>query len=91
MGMWVAVLVVTSVLLVPVVGSEPAMAEGPGPSTSARLAGGEAKDAAGRVPQPAAGPSKKTTASRTLERAARPERDSPVLNLLWLLTTSSRH
>jgi hypothetical protein len=91
MGMWVAVLVVTSVLLVPVVGSEPAMAEGPGPSTSARLAGGEAKDAPRRVPQkPAAGPAEKTTASPTLERAARPERDSRVLNLLWLLTTSSR-
>lgn len=54
------------------------------------LAGGEAKDAPGRVPRPAAGPSKKTTASRKLERAARLERDSPVLNLLWLLTTSSR-
>jgi len=63
MGTWVAVLVVTSVLL----------------------------DAPGRVPQkPAAGPSKKTTASRKLERAARPERDRPVLNLFWLLTTSSR-
>jgi hypothetical protein len=49
-----------------------------------------AKDAPGRVPQkPAAGPAEKITASRTLERAASPERDSPVLNLLWLLTTSS--
>jgi len=57
------------------------MAEGPGPSTAAGLAGGEAEDAPGRVPQKAAaGLSKKTTASRKLERAARPERDSSVLS-----------
>ena len=35
MGMWVAVLVITSVLLLPLGGSESAMAEGPGRLTSA--------------------------------------------------------
>ena len=41
MGMWVAVLVITSVLLLPLGGSESAMAEGPGRLTSASLAAGD--------------------------------------------------
>ncbi len=93
MGMWVAVLVITSVLLLPLGGSESAMAAaGPGRLTSASLAAGDAKDAPGRAPRkPVAGPPKKTKPSPNLERATRPEPDSPVLNLLWLLTASRRH
>ncbi len=92
MGMWVAVLVITSVLLLPLGGSESAMAEGPGRLTSASLAAGDAKDAPGRAPRkPVAGPPKKTKPSPNLERTTRPEPDSPVLNLLWLLTASRRH
>jgi len=52
----------------------------------------DAKDAPGRAPRkPVAGPPKKTKPSPNLERATRPEPDSPVLNLLWLLTASRRH
>jgi len=93
MGMWVAVLVITSVLLLPLGGSESAMvAVGPGRLTSASLAAGDAKDAPGRAARkPVAGPPKKTKPSPNLERATRPEPDSPVLNLLWLLTASRRH
>ncbi len=93
MCMWVAVLVITSVLLLPLGGSESAMAAaGPGRLTSASLAAGDAKDAPGRAPRkPVAGPPKKTKPSPNLERATRPEPDSPVLNLLWLLTASRRH
>jgi len=60
--------------------------------TSASLAAEDAKDAPGRAARkPVAGPPKKTKPSPNLERATRPEPDSPVLNLLWLLTASRRH
>src|SRR5229473_648621 len=59
---------------------------------AAALRAWDAKDAPGRAPRkPVAGPPKKTKPSPNLERATRPEPDSPVLNLLWLLTASRRH
>ena len=86
-----AALVVAGVLLLPPGGSVSATAEGSGALTSVSRTAGETSDAPGRSPQKAvAGPPKKTVAPAKLERATPSERDSPFLNLLWLLTGSSR-
>lgn len=86
-----AVLVVAGVLILPPGGSASATAEGSGALTSVSRAVGETSDAPGRSPRKAvAGPPKKTAAPSKLERATPSERDSPLLNLLWLLTGSSR-
>jgi hypothetical protein len=87
----VAALVVAGVLLLPPGGSVSATAEGSGALTSVSRTAGETSDAPGRSPQKAvAGPPKKTVAPAKLEAATPSERDSPLLNLLWLLTGSSR-
>ena len=90
--MWVVVLAITSVVVLALGGSASAMAEGLGSSTSPSLAAaGEAKTAPGHgLHKPGAGQPKKTAAPPGLERATRFERDSPVLNLLWLLAGASR-
>lgn len=86
-----AVLVVAGGLLLAPGGSVSATPEDPGASTSVSRAAGETGDAPGRSPRKAvAGSPKKTVASSNLERATPSERDSPLLNLLWLLTGSSR-
>jgi hypothetical protein len=92
--MWVVAVAMASVVVLALGGSEAAMAEGPGSSASPSLAAaGEARAAPGHgLQKPVAGEPKKTGASPGLERATRSERDRPVLNLLWLLTgTSRRH
>jgi len=87
----VAALVVAGVLLLPPGGSVSAPAEGSGALTSVSRTAGETSDAPGRSPQKAvAGSPKKTVAPAKLDRATPSERDSPLLNLLWLLTGSSR-
>lgn len=87
----VAVLVVAGGLFLAPGGSVSATAEGPGALTSVSRAAGETGDAPGRSPRKAvAGSPKKTAAPSNLERATPSERDSPLLNLLWLLTGSSR-
>ena len=88
----VTVLVIVGVALVlSVGGTGSAMAEGSGAVTSASRTAGETTTTPGRSPQKAiAGPSKKTAAPPNIERTIPSERDSPVLNLLWLLTGSSR-
>ena len=86
-----AVLVVAGGLLLSAGGSVSATPEGPGSLTSVSRTAGETSDPPGRSPQKAvAGPPKKTVAPAKLERATPSERDSPFLNLLWLLTGSSR-
>jgi hypothetical protein len=88
---WAAGLVVAAVLLLPAGGSVSASAERSGASTSVSRAAGDTSDAPGRSPQKVvAGPPKKTVAPPNLERATPSERDSRFLNLLWLLTGSSR-
>jgi hypothetical protein len=86
------VLAITSVVVLAVGGSTSALAEGLGSSAApSRAAAGEPKAASGRgLQKPGAVQPKKTAASPGLERAPRPERDSPVLNLLWLLTGVAR-
>ena len=87
------VLAITSVVVLAVGGSTSAVAEDPGSLTSpSRAAAGETKAAPGHgLQKPGAVQPKKTAASSPgLERAPRPERDSPVLNLLWLLTGVAR-
>jgi hypothetical protein len=88
----VAVLVVAGGLLLAPGGSVSATAEDPGGArTSVSRAAGETGDAPGRSPRKAvAGSPKKTAAAPKLERPTPSERDSPLLNLLWLLTGSSR-
>lgn len=88
---WVRVLIVAGVLILPPGGSGSVMAEGSGALTSVSRTAGETSDAPRRSPQKAVtGPPKKTVAPSNLERATPSERDRPVLNLLWLLTGSSR-
>jgi hypothetical protein len=88
---WVAVLVVAGVLLLPAGGSVSVTAEGPGSVASVSRPAGEPSDAPERSPQKAvAGPPKKTGAPAKLDRATPSDRDSPLLNILWLLTGSSR-
>ena len=87
----VAALVVAGVLLLPSGGSVSATAEGPGALTSVSRSAGESRDAPERSSRKAvAAPPKKSAAPSNLERANPSERDRPVLNLLWLLTGSSR-
>jgi hypothetical protein len=87
----VAVLVVAGVLLLPAGGSVSVTAEGPGSLTSVSRTAGETSDAPEPSPQKAvAGSPKKTVAPAKLDRATPSERDSPLLNVLWLLTGSSR-
>jgi hypothetical protein len=88
---WVRVLIVAGVLILPPGGSGSVMAEGSGALTSVSRTAGETSDAPGRSPQKAvAGPRKKTVAPAKLDRPTPSERDSPLLNVLWLLTGSSR-
>ena len=88
----VAVLALTSVVLMLLGGSGSPMAEGLDASTSPARAGREIKDAPRRTlaEKPLAGQLRKTTASPGVGQAARFEPDSPVLRLLWLLTGASR-
>src|SRR5260370_9869057 len=92
MGMWVAVLVITSVLLLPLGGSESAMvAAGPRRLTSASLAARGAKDAPRRAPRkPVAGPPKKKKAAPHLGRATRPAPRCPRLSLLVTFTARDK-
>jgi hypothetical protein len=91
MGMWKMVLAVAGVAFLLLNGSDSARAAGPGAATSPSRATGELKDPSPKSPPKAiVGPPRKAKASPSIERASRPEPDSPVLNLLWLLTGASR-
>jgi len=86
--MRVVVLAITSIIALALGGSESAVANGNGSTTPPSMIGGEIKAAPEpsvkkQVPRRA---KEKTQASPTIS----PDRDGPVLRLLWLLTGSSR-
>jgi len=86
--MRVVVLAITSIIALALGGSESAVANGNGSTTPPSMTGGEIKAA----PEPSVKKQvtrrakEKTQASPTIS----PDRDGPVLRLLWLLTGSSR-
>lgn len=90
--MRVALFVITSIIVLALGESESAVAGGSHSSTSPGVAAGVAKATPERsAEKQVAGRAKVTPrASPDLARANRPERDGPVLRLLWLLTGSSR-
>jgi type IV secretory pathway TrbL component len=89
--MRVAVLAITSMIVLAWGGSESAVANGNNPSTPSSMTAGEIKPAPGQsVKKQFTRAKENTKASPALERANSPGRDSPVLRLLWLLTGSSR-
>jgi hypothetical protein len=89
--MWKMVLAVAGVAFLLLNGSDPARAEGPGVATSPGRTTRELENPSPKSPPKAiVGPTKKAKASPSVEGAGRPEPDSPVLNLLWLLTGASR-
>jgi hypothetical protein len=84
----VVVLAITSIIALALGGSESAVANGNGLTTPPSMIGGEIKAA----PEPSV---KKQVTSRAKEKTQAPptispDRDGPVLRLLWLLTGSSR-
>ncbi len=89
--MWKMVLAVAGFAFLLLNGSASARAEGPGAATSPSRTTRELEHPSPKTaPKAFVGPPKKATASPSVERASRPEPDSPVLNLLWLLTGASR-
>jgi hypothetical protein len=87
--MWVAVLAITSLIVLALGGSESAVAQGNNSSTppSMTAKAGPEQSVKKQVTSRA---KENTKASPDLERPNSPDRDSPVLRLLWLLTGSSR-
>ncbi len=90
--MRVALLAITSVIVLASGESGSAVADGKSSSTPPGVAAGMVKAAPERSAEKQVTSRAKVTpgAPPRLERADRPERDGPVLRLLWLLTGSSR-
>jgi len=86
--MRVVVLAITSITVLVFSGSESAVANGNGSVTPPSMIAGEIKAAPEQSvkKQVASRAKEKTQASPTIS----PDRDGPVLRLLWLLTGSSR-
>ena len=90
--MRVAVLVITSIIVLAPGGSKSAVASGNGSVIPPSMIAGETKAAPERSvrKQATSRANEKTQASPSRERAISPDRDGPVLRLLWLLTGASR-
>lgn len=90
--MRVAVLAITSIIVLASAGSKSAEANGNGSVTPPSVIAGETKAAPEQSvrKQVTSRAKENTQASPSLERAISPDRDGPALRLLWLLTGSSR-
>jgi len=87
--MRVAVLAITSIFVLALGGSESAVANGKGSVTPPSMIAGETK-AAPEQKQVTSRAKENTQVPPSIERASSPDRDGPVLRLLWLLTGASR-
>jgi hypothetical protein len=90
--MWVAALAITSIFILALGGYESAVASDKGSVTPPSKIAPETKAAPERSvkKQDTSRAKENSQASPELERANSPDRDSPVLRLLWFLTGSSR-
>jgi hypothetical protein len=92
LNMRVAVLALTSIIVLALGGSESAVANGNGSVTPPSMIAGGIKAAPEQSvkKQVTSRAKENAQASPELQRANSPDRDGPVLRLLWLLTGSSR-
>lgn len=91
-NMSVAALAITSIMVLALGSPESAVANSNGSVTPPSVVAGKSHVAQEQSvkTQPTSRAKKNTQASSHLERATSPDRDSPVLGLLWLLTGPSR-
>lgn len=90
--MWVAALAITSIIVLALGSRESAVANSNGSMTPPSVVAGEIKAAPEQSvrKQVTSRAKQNIQPSSQLERANNPDRDYPVLKLLWLLTGSSR-